>query len=85
MMLYNDLKHANVGNKVEVYSTWVFENFKFQYLFSNWIFSVIDRTKVTKFGTALVEGYSEGTVSQIFTLGASFYFMKSRKSICKNW
>ena len=32
-MLYNDIKHANVGNKVKVYSTWEFENFNFQYFF----------------------------------------------------
>ena len=68
-MLYNDLKHANVGDKIEVYSTWEFENFNFQYFFFNWIVSVIDGGKVTKFGTPLVEGHSEGTVSQIFNLG----------------
>ena len=84
-MLYNDLKHANVGNKIEVYSTWEFGNFSFQYFFFNWIISVIDRAKVTKFGTPLVEGHSEGTVSQIFNLGPSFYFMKSRKLSCKKW
>ena len=32
-MLYNDLKHANVGNKIEVYSTWESENIDFQYFF----------------------------------------------------
>ena len=84
-MLYNDLKHANVGDKTEVYSTWEFENFNFQYIFLNWIISVIDGAKATKFGTPLVEGHSEGTVSQIFYLGPSFYFMKSRKLSCKKW
>ena len=82
--LYNDLRYANVGNKIEFYSTWEFGNFNFQYLFLNWIISVIDRAKVTKFGTPLAEGHS-GTVSQIFNLGPSFYFMKSRKLSCKKW
>ena len=33
----------------------------------------------------VVEDHSEGTVSQIFDLGPSFYFMKSRKLSCKKW
>ena len=41
-MLYNDLKHVNVGNRIEVYSIWEFQNFNFQYFFFNWIISVID-------------------------------------------
>ena len=32
-----------------------------------------------KFGTHVAKAYSEGTVSHIFYLGPSFYFMKSRK------
>ena len=50
-MLYNDLKHANIGNKIEVYSTWESENIDFQYFFLNLIISVIDGAKVTRFGT----------------------------------
>ena len=38
-----------------------------------------------KFGTLVVNYYSEGTVSQIFYLGPSFFFMKSRKFCCKKW
>ena len=41
-MLYNDLKHVNVGNRIKVYSTWEFEKFNFQYLFLNWNISVIN-------------------------------------------
>ena len=32
-----------------------------------------------KFGTCIVKTHSEGTMSQIFYLGTSFYFMISRK------
>ena len=43
------------------------------------------RAKFTKFGTHVVQSNSEGTVSQIFYLGPSFYFMKSRKLGCKKY
>ena len=46
-MLYNDVKHVNVGNRIEVYSTWKFENFNFQYLFLNWNNSVRDWSLIT--------------------------------------
>ena len=36
-----------------------------------------------KIGTLVDEIHSEGTVSQIFYLGLSFYIMKSRKLSCK--
>ena len=36
-----------------------------------------------KFGTHVAKAHSEGTVSHIFDLGPSFYFMKSRKLSCK--
>ena len=35
--------------------------------------------KIIKLGIHLAEHHSEGTVSQIFDLGPSFYFMESRK------
>ena len=72
-MLYNDLKYVNVTNKIKVHTTLEFKNCNFQYIFLNWIISVIHGAKVTKFG------HSEGTVSQISYLGLSFYSMKSRK------
>ena len=34
---------------------------------------------ILRFGTHEHEGHSEGSVSQIFYLGPSVYFMKSRK------
>ena len=51
-----------------------FKNCKFQIFFFNWSFSVIYGAKLTKFGTCVVEGHLEGTVSQIFDLGPSFLF-----------
>ena len=35
--------------------------------------------KFMKFKIHVLEGHSEGTMSQIFDLGLSFYFMQSRK------
>ena len=79
----NDLKYENVPFKVEIHRTWELNNFNFQYIFLKWIFSAIHGANFTKFGTCIVEGHSEGSVSQIFYLGPSFYFMKCRKLSCK--
>ena len=38
-----------------------------------------------KIGMCVVDTHSEGTVSQNFYLGPSFYFMKCRKLSCKKW
>ena len=38
-----------------------------------------------QFAILVVGGHTEGTTSQIFHLGLSFHFMKSRKFRCKNW
>ena len=78
-MLHNDIRYVNVANKIEVQATLVYKNCNFQYIFINLIFSVIHGAKITKLGTHVVEDYSEGTLSQIFDLGLSFYFMQSRK------
>ena len=83
-MLSNDLKYVNVTNKNEAHTAWKFKNCNFEKFFLNWIISVIDRAKFTKFGTHVVKGHSEGTVSQICYLGPSVYFMKSRKLSSKN-
>ena len=82
-MLYNDLKYVNVANKIKEHTTLEFKNCNFQYIFLNWIISVIHEAKVTKFGTHVVKDHSEGTVSQILDLGLSFDFIKSRKLSCK--
>ena len=74
-MLSNDLNYLNVTYTVEIHPTWEFKSCNFQYIFLNWIFSVIREAKITKFGTCIVEGHSEGIVSQIFYVGLSFYFM----------
>ena len=78
-MLSNDLNYLNVTYTVEIHPTWEFKSCNFQYIFLNWIFSVNYEAKVTKFGICIVEGHSEGTVSQIFFLCLSFYFMLCRK------
>ena len=78
-MLYNDVKYLNVANEIEVVKTLEFKNCNFQYILLNWIISVIHGAKITKWGTYVAEHHSEGTVSQIFNLGPSFFFVKSRK------
>ena len=78
-MLYNDLKYLNVANLTEVLTTLEFKNCNFQYIFLNWIISVIHGAKIIKLSIHLAEHHSEGTMSQIFDLGPSFYFMESRK------
>ena len=75
----------NVAKILEVKIIWEFKNCNFLYIFLNWIISVIYGANFIKFGTLIVEDYSEGTVSQIFYLGSSFHFMKSRKFSCKKW
>ena len=47
----------------------------FSIIFFNWNISVIYGAKFTNFGTHLVEGHLEGTVSQIFYLGLGCHLM----------
>ena len=64
------------------------ENLKivfFNIFFLNWDISVRNGAKFIKFVILVVGGHTEGTVSQIFHLGPSFHFMKSRKFSCKKW
>ena len=75
----NDLKYVNVAIKIEVYTTWEFKTFNFQFFFFNLIFSLIYGANFTRFGRHVAKDHSEGTVSQIFDLGHSSHFMKSRK------
>ena len=82
-MLSNDLSYYNETCTVEIHPAWEFKSCNFQYIFLNWIFSVIYEAKITKFGTCVVDDHSEGTVSRILYLGPSFYFMKSRKLSCQ--
>ena len=84
-MLHNDLKYVNVANKIEVHTTLEYKNCNFQYNLSDLIISVISGAKITKFGTPVVVDHSEGTISQIFDLRLSFYFMQSRKLCSKKW
>ena len=63
-----------VSYKIKVYTPWEIEK-----TFLNCFFTVILRPNYTQLCTHVVEGHLEGNVSQIFYLGLSFYFMKSRK------
>ena len=84
-MLSNDLNYLNLTYTVEIHPTWEFKSCNFQNIFLNWIISDIYEAKITKCCTCVVDGHSEGTVSQIFDLGPSFYFMKSRKLSCRKY
>ena len=78
-MLSNDLKYVNVAIKIEVYTTWEFKTFNFQFISLNLFFSLIYGANFTRFGRHVAKDHSEGTMSQILDLGPSSYFMKSRK------
>ena len=67
-MLYNDINYVNVANKIKEHTTLEFKNCHFQYI---WIISLIHEANVTQFGRHVFN--SEGSVSQIFYLGLSFY------------
>ena len=58
--------------------SWEFENSNFHLSFLNWDISVNNKGKRMKIGGCIVKIYLEGTVSQNFYLGHSFYFMKCR-------
>ena len=60
-----------------------FENSLFFLYFLNIDISFNIPSKLMKFEIHVLEGHSEGTVSQIFDLGLSFYFMQSRKKSFK--
>ena len=78
-MLNHDVNVVNMSNEIKSHTKREFRNCNFSYIFLNSIISVIYEAKFTKFGTHVVEGHLEGTVSQNFYLGPIFNFMKSRK------
>ena len=78
-MLHDDISYGNMTNEIKVYTRREFRNCDFSYIFLNWNISVTIGANLIKFGTHVVKAYSEGTVSQIFFLDPSFYFMNSRK------
>ena len=84
-MLNHDIDVVNMSNKIKSQIKREFRNCNFSYIFLNWNISVIIGVKSIKLGTLVVNAHSEGTVSQIFYLGLSFYFMKSGKFSCKKW
>ena len=60
-----------------------FENSLFLKYFLNKDISFNILWKFMKFKIHVLDGHSEGTVSQIFDLGLRFYFMQSRKKSFK--
>ena len=78
-MLSNDLKYVNVAIKIEVYTTWEFKTFNFLLFFFNFINFTYLWGKLHKIGRHVAKDHSKGSVSQIFDLGPSSYFMKSKK------
>ena len=68
-----------MGNIMKVQIIREFENCNFHYLFLNLNISVKNKAKRIKLGGHVVHIHLEGTMSHIFYLGHSFYFMKSRK------
>ena len=58
-MLSNEPTYLNVANKVEINQTKEFKNCYFQYIFMNWIISVIYGTKLIKFETYIAECHSD--------------------------
>ena len=85
MTLYHDINCINVVNKLKVLIKRKFKNCNFLTFFFNWNISVINGANFIKFVTLVVGCHSEGTVSQIFYLGPSFYFMKSRNLCSQKW
>ena len=74
-MLFNYINCVNVSNKIEVYTPSKLKICNFQYICLNLIISVIYGAKFMKFGRHVVKGHSEGTVSQIFYLCPSCFFL----------
>ena len=58
---------------------WQIEIFVFYQHFLNMDISLHTHEKVLKFAVCVLWYHTEGTMSQNFYLGFSFYFMKSRK------
>ena len=56
-VLCNDLNYLNVTNTVEINPTWEFKSCNFQYIFLNWIISLIYEAKIIKFGTCIVKDF----------------------------
>ena len=75
-MLYYDINDVNVEHKVEVCTKRECTNCNFLNILLNRNISVINGAKLIKFGIVVVGVHLDGTVSQIFHLWPSFYFMK---------
>ena len=61
------------------------KNLIFDKYFLNLVFSITIAPAEFKFGVIRLHTHSEGTVSQIFYLGPSFYFMTKIGKHCVNF
>ena len=77
-MLHYITNYVNISSEIRVGSKREFRNCNFSNICLNWNNSLVIGPKLIKFGTCIVKTYSEGTVSQIFYLDRSLYFMLSR-------
>ena len=77
-MLNYDMNYVNISSEIRVGIKREFRNCNFSNILLNWNNSLIIGPKLVKFGTCTAKTHSEGTVSQIFYLDLSFYFMLAR-------
>ena len=81
--LSNDITKIKMGKSILLKISWEFEKMIFFLYFLASDISLDNLFKSIKFKGDVVEVPIEGTMSQIFYLGPSFYLMKSRKLSCK--
>ena len=74
-MLYHDINYVNISNEIRLCTKREQRNCYFSYIFFNCNNSVSIGARLIKSGTRIVKIHLEGTVSQIFYLSPSFYFM----------
>ena len=64
---------------------WESEKLLFNIHFLNWDISVNNKLRTTKSRTPIDDTNMQGTVSQVFGIGLSFYFIKCRKMSLKKF
>ena len=77
--LSNDINYIIIVLRGIVWECWELKKLIIHKLFLNTDISLNILTKCLTFSLCIVHYHIEGTVSQIFYLGLSFCFMKSRK------
>ena len=80
-----DIKHVKITRTKTKLTKNECENLKFFIYFLNKDISLNISSICLKFAMHVDGGHLEGSVSQNFHLGPSFYFMHSRKNVLKNY